>query len=194
MRTSPQVPIVSPQWAHLTSLSLVAWSGTMNLLLPQLRHLSGAGPGMALAVHSAQHCCLALARNLVFLGSDDEITDSLWAVIWGSQAWLVLAMRRLWVPLLNVADESGFTQNPVVGEIAMFRQQWQVLVSGSPTIRSEPANESQCEKTTPCSEPRWRSLRRGFRRRHERSAHRERPRRTGEPVEIFHPFGCDEGI
>ena len=62
MRTSPQVPIVSPQRAHLTRLSLVAWSGTMNLLLPQLRHLSGAGSGMALAVHSAQRCCWRLLQ------------------------------------------------------------------------------------------------------------------------------------
>src|SRR6266567_8346529 len=25
------------------------------------------------------------------------------------------------------------------------------------------------------------------------SVHRERPRRTGEPVKMFHAFGCDEG-
>src|SRR5207249_9762483 len=40
-RTSPHRPIPAPQSAQVTRLSSVEWSGTTNLLLPHLRHLSG---------------------------------------------------------------------------------------------------------------------------------------------------------
>src|SRR3989449_5454097 len=40
-RTSPHRPIPAPQSAQVTRLSSVEWSGTMNLVLPHLRHLSG---------------------------------------------------------------------------------------------------------------------------------------------------------
>jgi hypothetical protein len=47
-RTSPHLPIPAPQRAHVTRLLLVTWSGTANLLLPHLGHLSGVS-GMARA-------------------------------------------------------------------------------------------------------------------------------------------------
>ena len=50
-RTSPHRPISAPQWAQVTRLSFLEWSGTTNLLLPHLMHLRGAS-GMARAVHS----------------------------------------------------------------------------------------------------------------------------------------------
>src|SRR5436189_6382693 len=40
-RTSPHRPISAPQSVQVTMLSLVEWAGTVSLLLPHLRHLSG---------------------------------------------------------------------------------------------------------------------------------------------------------
>src|SRR5436309_8482336 len=40
-RTSPHRPIWAPQSVQVTMLSLVEWAGTVSLLLPHLRHLSG---------------------------------------------------------------------------------------------------------------------------------------------------------
>jgi len=40
-RTSPHRPISAPQSVQVTMLPLVEWAGTVSLLLPHLRHLSG---------------------------------------------------------------------------------------------------------------------------------------------------------
>src|SRR5438046_1642649 len=40
-RTSPHRPISAPQSVQVTMLSFVEWAGTVSLLLPHLRHLSG---------------------------------------------------------------------------------------------------------------------------------------------------------
>src|SRR5207247_8430086 len=61
-RTSPQRPIPAPQSAHLMRLSSVEWSGTMNLVLPHLRHLSGEACVSAL-IGSSMNASILVGRT-----------------------------------------------------------------------------------------------------------------------------------